>query len=183
MLDLALSRSEASASFRSRSTRPPSRGTRSRACHRARGRISLEVTSSLGDDSLSWIRAGCAESSGTSSAMRWHPSSRRRRKIDVSLESRDGSVYLCVHDTGEGSAPEAVAHASSHWQADGSTTRSHGGLGIGLALVRHLVDRHGGTKIAVASRSGRRYRRVSAARFTVACSVSSMTSTSSRIAA
>ena len=47
--------------------------------------------------------------------------------IDVSLETRDGSVVLRVHDTGEGLPPDAVAHAfEPFWQADGSTTRSHG---------------------------------------------------------
>jgi signal transduction histidine kinase/ActR/RegA family two-component response regulator len=60
---------------------------------------------------------------------------------------RDGSdVRLLVSDTGQGISQDFVPHVFERFrQADGSTTRTHGGLGLGLAIVRHLVEQHGGT--------------------------------------
>src|SRR6185369_3523934 len=59
---------------------------------------------------------------------------------------RDASyVMIEVSDTGIGIAPDMLPRVFDRfWQADGSTTRVHGGLGLGLALVRHLVELHGG---------------------------------------
>jgi signal transduction histidine kinase len=67
-------------------------------------------------------------------------------RVRVRLE-RDGSdVSIKVSDTGQGIAPDFLPHVFERFrQADGSTTRTHGGLGLGLAVVRHLVEQHGGT--------------------------------------
>jgi CheY-like chemotaxis protein len=61
-------------------------------------------------------------------------------------------VQIQVKDSGPGIDPKFLPHVFERFrQADGSTTRTHGGLGLGLAIVRHLVELHGGT-IAVENR-------------------------------
>jgi CheY-like chemotaxis protein len=65
-------------------------------------------------------------------------------------------VFIEVSDTGIGIAPELLPRVFDRfWQADGSTTRVHGGLGLGLALVRHLVELHGGDVSAMSDGDGR----------------------------
>lgn len=66
--------------------------------------------------------------------------------IDLSAESRPGSVRLLLTDTGQGIRQEFLPHVFEAFrQADSSSTRIHGGLGLGLAIVRSLVELHGGT--------------------------------------
>jgi len=57
-----------------------------------------------------------------------------------------GNIEVTVTDSGIGIKPSFLPHVFERFrQADASTTRMHGGLGLGLAIVRHLVESHGGT--------------------------------------
>jgi signal transduction histidine kinase/CheY-like chemotaxis protein len=66
--------------------------------------------------------------------------------VTVRVEEGDSNVTLVVRDDGAGISPDFLPHVFERFrQADASTTRSHGGLGLGLSIVRHLVELHGGT--------------------------------------
>ncbi len=67
-------------------------------------------------------------------------------RIGLRLERAASHVRITVADTGQGVSAEFLPYIFDRFrQADSTTTRAHGGLGLGLAIVRHLVELHGGT--------------------------------------
>ncbi len=75
--------------------------------------------------------------------------------VDIRLESKQGQAHLQVKDTGIGINPQFLPYVFDYFrQEDGTTTRKFGGLGLGLAIVRHLTELHGGTVSAESSGEG-----------------------------
>jgi PAS domain S-box-containing protein len=78
-----------------------------------------------------------------SNAVKFTP---KEGKVEVRLERVNSHIEILVADNGAGISPEFLPYVFDRFrQLDASTTRRHGGLGLGLAIVRHLVELHGGT--------------------------------------
>ncbi len=87
-----------------------------------------------------------------SNAIKFTPNGGR---VEVSLTQAENHVQIQVQDTGEGINADFLPHVFDRFrQADSTMTRSHGGLGLGLAIVRHLVELHGGTVTATSPGEG-----------------------------
>jgi len=81
-----------------------------------------------------------------SNAIKFTP---RGGTVTLSLSYDDGHACIGVRDTGEGIAPEFLPFVFERFrQAERGTMRTHSGLGLGLAIVRHLVEMHGGEVLA-----------------------------------
>ncbi|MGH8647238.1 MAG: PAS domain S-box protein, partial [Gammaproteobacteria bacterium] len=89
-----------------------------------------------------------------SNAVKFTPAGGR---IELRLERLDPYVRITVSDTGCGIAPEFLPYLFDRFrQADSASTRRHGGLGLGMALVKHVVELHGGTVRAQSAGFGQR---------------------------
>jgi signal transduction histidine kinase/ActR/RegA family two-component response regulator len=87
-----------------------------------------------------------------SNAIKFTP---KNGRVEVSLRRVDSHLEITVSDTGIGISPEFLPHVFERFrQADSSSTRIHGGLGLGLAIVRHLAELHGGTVSATSAGLG-----------------------------
>ncbi len=88
-----------------------------------------------------------------SNAIKFTPS---RGRVQVRLQRINSHVEFVVSDTGNGIDPKLLPHIFERFrQGDSSTTREHRGLGLGLAIVRHLVELHGGVVRAFSDGEGK----------------------------
>ena len=88
-----------------------------------------------------------------SNAIKFTP---RGGRVQVRLQRAHSHVEVAVSDTGQGIKPEFLPYIFDRFrQADSTTTRAHGGLGLGLAIVRHIVELHGGGVRVVSEGEGR----------------------------
>lgn len=95
-------------------------------------------------------------------------------RVEISLKRLPAQVQLQVSDTGKGINPDFLPFVFDYFrQADSSTTRQFGGLGLGLAIVRHLVELHGGEVCATSLGEGQ------GATFTVTLPLSTVVSSES----
>jgi signal transduction histidine kinase/CheY-like chemotaxis protein len=76
-------------------------------------------------------------------------------RIDVSLVHADGGLALEVRDTGVGIAPDELPFVFDRLRQSGDAARRHSGLGLGLAIVREIVELHGGHALATSAGPGR----------------------------
>src|SRR5262249_15466237 len=76
-------------------------------------------------------------------------------RVEARLERVDPYIGITVSDTGKGISPDFIPYVFDRFrQADASSARRYGGLGLGLALVKYLVELHGGTIEAVSGGDG-----------------------------
>lgn len=87
-----------------------------------------------------------------SNAIKFTP---RGGRVQIRSERVNSHLEIVVSDTGQGISPDFLPHVFDRFrQADQKTSRQHGGMGLGLAIVRHLVELHGGNVSATSDGEG-----------------------------
>ncbi|HYP02110.1 MAG TPA: ATP-binding protein [Pyrinomonadaceae bacterium] len=130
------------------------------ACHAARPAADARgIEIQLALDPAASLVAGDAERlqqvvwNLLSNAVKFTPEGGR---VEVGLARKGTQAQISVRDTGQGIEAKFLPYVFDRFrQADQSTTRTHGGLGLGLAIVRHLVELHGGTVAAESAGAGK----------------------------
>jgi PAS domain S-box-containing protein len=74
--------------------------------------------------------------------------------VEVRRHDEQGEFEIVVRDTGQGIAPDFLPHIFERFRQAGTGARRHGGLGLGLSIVRHIVEMHGGTVMAASAGEG-----------------------------
>jgi len=88
-----------------------------------------------------------------SNAIKFTP---RGGRVQIRSERVNSHLEIVVSDTGQGISPDFLPHVFDRFrQADQKTSRQHGGMGLGLAIVRHLVELHGGNVSAASDGEGK----------------------------
>ena len=116
----------------------------------------IELAASLGDEPVEIVgdamRLQQVVWNLLQNAIKFTPAGGR---VELRLERDDKQARIVVSDTGKGIEPEFLPHIFDRFsQSDMSQTRRHGGLGLGLALVKQLVELHGGTIEAASAGAG-----------------------------
>jgi two-component system, chemotaxis family, CheB/CheR fusion protein len=115
--------------------------------------LKILVDPSLGKVSGDPVRLQQIVSNLLTNAVKFTPAG---GQVTLELERVDGRARIIVTDTGMGIDPGFLEHVFNRFsQEDGSNTRVYGGLGLGLAIVRHLVEAHGGTVTAQSAGTGK----------------------------
>jgi hypothetical protein len=79
----------------------------------------------------------------------------RGGSVNVQLRKTRASAIIVVKDTGKGISPEFLPHIFKRFSQDGASSREKGGLGLGMAICKHLVELHGGSISAESAGPGR----------------------------
>ncbi|MDC3957245.1 ATP-binding protein [Polyangium jinanense] len=88
-----------------------------------------------------------------SNAIKFSPTGGR---VEVVVRPQRGRAVIVVRDSGQGIAPEFLPHLFERFrQEDASSSRRYGGLGLGLSIVKHITDLHGGRVVAESAGPGR----------------------------
>jgi PAS domain S-box-containing protein len=74
--------------------------------------------------------------------------------VEVRQHDEPGEFEIAVRDTGQGISPDFLPHIFERFRQAGTGARRHGGLGLGLSIVRHIVEMHGGSVLAISGGEG-----------------------------